>query len=561
MNSQSAQDNQEIERLLAGLYGAAGEAQVERFQTLFEATQLRARPHTTNERDVILIAYPDHVQQDGQMPLAVLREFAIEHLKDIVTTIHILPHYPWTSDDGFAVSDYMAVDPAWGTWQDIDELSTSFNVMLDGVFNHTSTAHEWFKKYLLDEVEYKNYYIDLDKDTDVSSVVRPRTTPLLTEFQTPNGVKHVWTTFSSDQADLNFANPDVLYEITKVIIEYARHGATLLRLDAIAFAWKELGTNSIHHPKTHLTVEFMREALRRVAPWVQLVTETNVPHKENVSYFGDGYNEAHMVYNFALPPLVVHTLQTGNATRLTNWANSLETPSRETHFFNFTASHDGVGVRAVEGILSKHEIDAMCQQITARGGRLSMKTGADESTQVYEMNCCFFDAVAHPEADLQIQIDQFLCSQAIALSLQGVPGIYLHSLLGSRNWQEGVAQTGRNRTINRQKFMRNELEQELEDATSIRARVFTQYSALLRLRKTLPVFHPAAAQEVHDFGATIFAVKRTTGDGVALLALHNVSGQEVECPLDGTWTDRIKEKKYTEVVTLHPYQVVWLMQG
>jgi sucrose phosphorylase len=308
--------------------------------------------------------------------------------------IHILPFYPWTSDDGFSVTDYRKVDSNLGEWKDITSMQNNFRLMFDGVINHISAESEWFKGFLRDDPPYRDYFITVDGDPDLSQVVRPRALPLLTSFNTPSGEKRVWTTFSADQIDLNFKNPEVLFEILDIMLMYIERGATYIRLDAIAYLWKEIGTTCIHLPQTHHLIQLMRCVLDEVAPHVHLITETNVPHADNISYFGDGTNEAQLVYNFALPPLTLHTFHTGNAQVLSNWAKTLTLPSDKTTFFNFLASHDGVGLNPARGILSNEEIDALVNKTLAHGGLVSYKNNSDGSQSPYEMNVNYFDALS-----------------------------------------------------------------------------------------------------------------------------------------------------------------------
>ena len=160
----------------------------------------------------------------------------------MVDDIHLLPFYPYSSDDGFSVIDYKQVNPALGTWDDVARVGQNFHLMFDGVINHISAQSAWFKAFLQDDPKYRDYFIVVEGEPDLSQVVRPRTLPLLTEFTTPSGAKKVWTTFSADQIDLNYANPEVLLDIIDVLLFYVAHGAELIRLDAIAYLWKEIGT-------------------------------------------------------------------------------------------------------------------------------------------------------------------------------------------------------------------------------------------------------------------------------------------------------------------------------
>ncbi|MCJ7626470.1 MAG: sugar phosphorylase, partial [Anaerolineaceae bacterium] len=447
--------------LLKLLYGEdKGTKAAEWLQERLSGFRSAASTPPLDQSDAILITYGDQFQRDGEQPLQTLVHFGDRYLMGLVSGLHILPFFPYSSDDGFSVIDYRQVDPALGTWEDISCLRERYTLMFDAVLNHVSVGNSWFKGFLQGEERYTDYFITLPPETDLSQVVRPRTSPLLTCFETIHGPRWVWTTFSADQVDLNYQNPAVLQEIVDILLQYVENGARLIRLDAIAYLWKKIGTTCIHLPETHLVVKFLNALLKQVAPYVLLITETNVAHEDNVSYFGNGHNEAQLVYNFALPPLVLHALLSGDAGVLAKWAAGLTLPSTDVTFFNFLASHDGVGLNPARGILPESEIEAMARRIKAHGGLISSKTNADGSESPYEMNISYFDALSDPNSDeaLDIQVKRFLVSQAILLAVVGLPGIYVHSLFGSRNWLEGVKQTGRSRTINRYKFDADELD-------------------------------------------------------------------------------------------------------
>lgn len=525
--------------------------------------RIPAREGGVTERDAILIAYGDQVQRFGEAPLKTLAEFCRIHLRHVVSGVHILPFYPSTSDDGFSVVDYRRVDPALGSWDDIAAMRRDFRLMFDLVLNHISSQSEWFQKFLQGDPQYQDYFIVIDGEPDLSQVARPRALPLLTPFQTPSGEKKVWTTFSGDQIDLNFKNPSVLFEIIDVLLGYAERGADFIRLDAVAYLWKEIGTPCIHLPQTHRVVQLMRALLDEAAPHVQLITETNVPHADNLSYFGDGANEAQMVYNFALPPLTLHAFRTGDARILSGWADSLILPSGKTAFFNFLASHDGVGLNPARGILSDADIAALVQAASAHGGLISYKHNPDGSQSPYEININYFDALSNPQSDepLTLQVDRFIAAHAIMFSLTGVPGVYFHSLFGSRGWLEGVKQTGRSRSINRQKCQFDELQQELADPESLRSQIFSRFRALLRLRRNLPAFHPHGGQNVPDLHKSVFAVERISPDGRSrVLCLHNVSADTITLNAPFTSAKDLLTGNILSgaALSLEPYQILWL---
>jgi sucrose phosphorylase len=346
-----------------------------------------------------------------------------------------------------------------------------------------------------------------------------------------------------------------------VLLFYVKQGASILRLDAIAYLWKELGTNCIHLPQTHDMVKLFRSILDIVASHVMIITETNVPHPENISYFGDGRDEAQMVYNFTLPPLLFYSFVKEDASALSKWAKGLHLESEATTFFNFTASHDGIGVRPLEGILSPAEIDGLIEVVNANGGQVSYKRNPDGSDSPYELNITYVDAILTDKASIQAQ--KFLASQAIQYVLPGVPATYIHSLLGSRNWLEGVQQTGRARTINRQKLQVEDILSELKDPDSFRARVFFPYLNFIKVRKQQPAFHPKAAFDILDLDSKVFAIKRSSKAQV-IYALTNISSQPVSVSLSAEnhsepMLDLITGAGIqTDSIMLKPYQFMWL---
>lgn len=536
-----------------------------------------AQPVDPNDRvtqaDAILITYGDQIQEPDKPSLRSLAEVLEAHLKGVISSVHILPFYPYSSDDGFSVMDYKAINPGWGDWPDVALLGQNFRLMFDAVINHVSAQGVWFEKFINGDPQYADYFIVVDPSTDLSSVTRPRTTPLLTPFETATGVKYVWTTFSADQVDINYENPDVLLAIIDVLLFYVSQGAEFIRLDAIAYMWKEIGSTCIHLPQVHRIIQLFRTVLDGVAPKVMLITETNVPHLENISYFGNGENEAQMVYNFSLPPLILHTFQTGDATVMQKWAANLEDLPDTVTFFNFIASHDGIGVRPVEGLLTTAEVQALGDKTLAHGGRVSYKTNTDGSQSPYELNITLFDALSDPNRDepVELQISRFITSQAIMLAMAGVPGIYIHSLFGSANDYVGMAETGRARTINRQKWLRGELEAVLANPASRSLQVFQRYVQLLKTRASSPAFHPNGSQQIIGGNPAFFNLMRTSLDGQErVLCLHNVTdhAQFLEIDLshllqsDGAsdlFTGRMVILEGGVLrMTIEPYGVRWL---
>ncbi|BBO80056.1 sucrose phosphorylase [Desulfosarcina ovata subsp. sediminis] len=557
-----------MKSILQRIYGPLkGDAAFARLTAILDRSRNVPPPPVDSiftQADAILITYADTLRRPAERPLKVLHSFC-DTLKGAVSGIHILPFFPFSSDDGFSVTDFMAVRSDLGSWSDIEAIGRDFKLMVDLVANHVSARSHWFESYLAERQGFAQLAIEVDPATDLSAVTRPRTLPLLTVFEKRSGCRvSVWTTFSPDQVDLNYASLDVLEMMVRALLLYVSKGARLIRLDAIAYLWKTIGTTCIHLPETHDMVRLFRKILDLQAPEVALVTETNVPHAENVSYFGNGIDEAQMVYNFTLPPLLLHALCTGSAKRFCQWVKTLKTPSACTTFFNFTASHDGIGVRPLEGILPPSEISWLADRVRQNGGKVSEKTNPDGSTSPYELNITYLSALKDPSRSTDpLHISRFLASQAVALVLAGVPGIYVHSLLGSPNWLEGVRMSGRARTINRAHLDMDAVLAELADPSHRRARIFHPYLKMLRVRADQPAFHPQADMQVLDLDPRIFGVRRLC-KAQTLSALTNFSGDAVTVALPGEngesrLIDRLTGKPMQAGQIVMPaYGTVWL---
>lgn len=513
-----------------------------------------------SEKDAILITYADTILDGEKAPLETLGEFLDQKLGSAVSAIHLLPIYPYTSDDGFSVVDYTQVDGKLGSWSDVRGLADRYELMFDAVVNHISAASEWFGGFLAWDEKYKDYFIVCDPNEDYSKVLRPRALPLLTSFETADGVKYVWTTFSEDQIDLNFKNQEVLLDILDVLCLYASRGARYIRIDAATYVWKEIGTSCVHLPQTHALFRVMRLVVNAAFPGTIVLTEANVPFQDNLSYFGNG-NEANMIYQFTLSPLVLHTFLSGDAVKLTEWADSLKKIELKQGctYFNLLACHDGIGLLPIEGILTEKEKEFLCGECQNRGGYIGYRDTPDGSQRPYEINISYIDALTPLSAPDEERAARMLAAYSIVLSLKGVPGIYIHALLGSRNWREGVEVSGIKRRINRRKLPRRELEAELETRGSLRELVFDGMKNMLEIRGREEAFHPDSGQEILRIDRRVMAVKRRGRDSVITAAV-NVSGQVVSLSGGIHGTDLISGKTVKEDIVLEPYQIMWIKE-
>ncbi|MEP5567033.1 MAG: sugar phosphorylase [Halioglobus sp.] len=534
-----------------------------------EATEPQQHVNHWSQRDAIVITYGDSLQRDGEAPLVTLKHFFDQHGDKVVTGVHILPFYPWSSDDGFSVLDYSSVNESLGDWDDIAAIAGDYRLMADLVINHCSGRSLWFENFLRGKSPGKDYFFTASPDDDLSEVVRPRTSDLLREVETSEGTKHVWCTFSHDQVDLDFRNPEVLKQFVSIIRHYLDNGVRIFRLDAVAFLWKIPGTSSLNLEETHELVRLLRTLIEHAVPDALLITETNIPNRQNLSYFGNA-NEAHCVYNFSLPPLLVNALVTGDCRHLKMWMMSMPPAQNGTAYFNFIASHDGIGLRPAEGLLSDGELEALVATMRDFGGHVSYRALENGKDKPYEINISLFDALQGTTAGADHWgVERFVCAHAVMLGLEGIPGIYIHSLFGTRNDYERVENSGHYRAINRHQWDYDQLVATLEDPESVQGGVFDRIKALLRIRQRQAAFHPNATQFTLHLGNAIFGFWRQSMDRrQSVFVISNISSETVPLMLSdinliGTddWIDLISGAHFhsqEQVIDIQPYQVLWI---
>jgi glycosidase len=533
-------------------------------------------PREFDESSIWVIAYPDHITEPGKAPLESLRELLLTKLGGTATGVHLLPFFLSTSDGGFAVADHLAVEPRLGGWNDVRALGRHFQLMIDGVFNHVSAKSRWFEAWRRREPAFADFFLELPPEADLTSVMRTRSTLVATPVLTATGWRRVWTTFGADQVDLNYANPEVLLRVTSILLEYARLGARVVRLDAVGFLWKRLGSPCLHLPETHELVRLWRTVLELAAPDTALLTETRGPHEQNVAYFGRGCDEANLVYQFELPPLVLDAFVSQDATTLQRWLNDghARPPCLQASWFNVLSTHDGIGMRPTEGLLSSQQVNRLIERTEAVGGEVTSVLNPDGSSFVFELNVSYFDALTNPSCleSQALQITRFVTAHALQLALPGVPAIYLNALLGGRNWREGIRRTGQVRAINRQKHDRQLLEAELQRPGSLRYEVLCQLTRLCRARRVEPAFHPRGAIIPVQTGRHVCAFVRVAPDRTSqVLCVHSVSNQAqhvVLGPEDGVMAqgrlvDLITAEEYATDdgrvrLTLEPFGCRWV---
>ena len=538
-------------------------------------------PHKNrwDEQDIILIAYGDSIMQfndvtdavpsPSEPPLHTLHRFIKTQCAGYINALHILPFYPYSSDEGFSVMNYVQVNESLGSWQDIQAITKDVKLMADLVINHCSSRSRWFENFLQGKEPGASYFKTAALEDDLSQVVRPRTSPLLNTVQTALGERHVWCTFSHDQVDLDFENPLVLNEFVGIIRYYLDNGVRIFRLDAVAFLWKQLNTSCINLPQTHEVIRLLRTLIEHVEPSVVIITETNIPNRENLSYFGNA-NEAHCIYNFSLPPLLLHTLLSGDSAALKNWMMSMPPAQNGTAYFNFIASHDGIGLRPIEGLLDHNEVAKMVSTVSHFGAKISMRTAEDGTSSPYELNIALFDALQGTHKGLdKWGVSRFLCAHAIMLALEGIPGLYIHSLMGTTNDYIRLENTQHNRSINRHRWQEADLLNKLADKTSHYAQVFNSMQKLLAIRIKQPAFHPNATQFTLHLSGALFGFWRQSIDrSQSIFCVYNVSDvpqtlRLADLNLINTeyWYELIMGVQLMDdiqSIELLPYQALWL---
>ena len=566
----------EIEAHLGAIYQDEEVENVSRLTTeLIELMDLQDKEVIENrnvnhwdETDSLVITYGDSVLLDDEKPLRTLNRFLDKYCRSSISGVHILPFYPFTSDDGFSVLDYSSVNESLGDWEDINAIANNYSLMADLVVNHCSARSPWFENFIKGRDPGRGFFYTASPDDDLSTVVRPRTNDLLREVETSEGTQYVWCTFSHDQVDLNFRNPAVLKQFVSIIKQYLDNGIRIFRLDAIAFLWKEIGTNCLNLEQTHEMVRLFRTLIEQAQHDAIIITETNIPNRENLEYFGNA-DEAHCVYNFSLPPLLVNTLVTGSCGYLKQWMMSMPPARNGTAYFNFVASHDGIGLRPAEGLLSDAEINSLVKTMQDFGGHVSWRALDDGNSKPYEINIALIDALqgtVRGADDLGLQ--RFVCAHAIMLALEGIPAIYIHSLVGTHNDHQRVENSGHNRAINRHQWNYTKLEEALADQNSSHYIVYNQLKQLLKIRRQQSAFHPNATQFTLHLGDQLFGFWRQSLDRQqSVFCISNISDQGQTLTLadinlidNEQWYDLISGQPCSggNGIEMEPYQTVWI---
>ena len=539
------------------------------FRALKENNELEIKS-IWDSSSVVLITYPDSIYRENESTLKTLTEFVKNRLSGLSSVIHVLPFLPSTSDGGFAVSNHEKIEDTFGNWNDLKDLSSEHIIMADLVLNHVSSSHPWVHQFIKSEAPGSSYIV-APSDTEIwEKVIRPRNSSLFTNINTNKGFKNVWTTFGPDQIDVNWRNPHLFIEFLKLLVKYVNNGAEWIRLDAIAFIWKEPYTTCLHLEPVHLIVKLLNKCLKIIKPSAVLITETNVPEKENLSYLIDG-NEANLAYNFTLPPLLLEAIYTGETDLLNNWLSNWKELPTYTSLLNFTSSHDGIGLRALEGIMDNKRIHNLLIESEKRGGLISHRRLSNGEDQPYELNISWWSAMSHDGTDnTQFQFERFLLSQVFTLSLKGVPAFYLPSILASPNDLDSFRKTGQRRDLNRQKFEANKLLDVLRNFDSPASKNISYLTHIVKVRSRIKAFHPEANMKCISNNIENCVIIQRGLDEDSVYVICNISNKflnislltELNLPQSFStrkFLDNITGSLFnTDMIKLNPYQVVWI---
>ncbi len=527
----------------------------------------KRRKIKVTENTSVVICYGDSlIESNTKSLIQVFQKFYKKKLSKYFNTVHYLPFYPSSSDSGFAVKDHYKIDQKLGNWSDINNFAKKNHVMADIVINHASARGLWFKNFLKKKSPGKNYFLIVNKKFNSKKVVRPRDHNLLKKIDIFENDDYLWRTFSPDQIDLNFKNPSVLLRFIKIMINLINHGVTIFRLDAVAYLWKQDGTSCINLKQTHEIIKLLRLISSLLNVSTIIVTETNLPEKENISYFGKN-DEANWIYNFSLPPLLIYSFLFENSTYLHSWSKKLPSTKVGNNYLNFIASHDGIGMRPVEGILKTNSIKHLFKRLKKNGAQFSYRKVLNKSKKVYEANITIFNALQKSDNDPsgKFFFERYISAHAIMISFEGVPAIYFNSLFGTSNDKAKYIISGNKRDVNRYRWNNTNLLSKLKNNNSKQYRYFNNITKLLEIRKKQKAFHPNAYKFIINLGSKFYCLKRVSLDKKqTIICITNMTSKTISTKLNKkflNWKDLINlNQKYKNMKTieLQPFQTIWL---
>ena len=518
-----------------------------------------------NESTSLVICYGNSVTDGNKKSLKVFNKFYMKYLKNNFDSVHFLPFYPSSSDSGFAVKDHYKIEPRLGSWKDVKLISKNCNLMADLVINHSSARGLWFSNFLKNKSPGKDYFFTVDKNFNSKKVIRPREHELLKKIKLSNETKYLWRTFSPDQIDLNFKNPKVLIRFIKIIFNLINNGVRIFRLDAIAYLWKENGNTCINHTNTHNIIKFIRLVCNLLKTECIIITETNLPEKENLSYFGNN-DEANWIYNFSLAPILVYSLLFEDSNKITKWSKNFPIAKLNNNYLNFIASHDGIGMRPIEGILSTNTQKKFLSRLKKNGGEFSYRKVQGVKKKVYEANITLFNAFKYSDFDKSgiFGFERYMAAHTIMISFDGIPAIYFNSMFGNSNDNSKYIISGNKRDLNRYRWNKDKIEDHLKDQNSKQNKYYKNMSNILAIRSKQKAFHPNAIRKTLKLGSNFFGIKRVSTDNKqSIYCITNMTSklQLLKVNKNIFYKRNLFKSKLTKKsgkIQLDPFQTVWL---
>lgn len=424
---------------------------------------------------VQLITYPDSLGQN----LAELHYVLKRYFKDTIGGIHLLPFFPSSADRGFAPITYDRVDPAFGTWRDIEKIGQDFDLMIDFMVNHISRQSIFFQNYLENgkQSPYADMFLSFDKlspdgnisDEDLAKIYTRKPRPPYSVIERIDGTKEkIWSTFDYEQIDLDWQSPVTRKIMRNFLFRLARENIKMIRMDAFAYTTIKIGTRSFFlEPDVWELLEWLDAC---VAPFdVEILPEVHENHTYQLKLSNKGY----WTYDFALPMLVLHTLYHHNNKRLLDWLKIC--PRKQITTLD---THDGIGIVDVQELMTQEEIDRTIEGLYDKGSRAKRiyNTEAYNNLDLYQMNCTYYSA-------LDCNDDSYICGRILQFFTPGIPQVYYVGLLAGENDIELVEKTKSGRAVNRHNYTLEEIAVEAEKP------VVRRLMHLMKFRNNYPAFN------------------------------------------------------------------------
>lgn len=451
---------------------------------------------------IMLITYADSMGHD----LKELKNVLDRYFSGAVGGVHILPFFPSSGDRGFAPMDYTKVDTAFGTWEDVEDLSEDYYLMFDYMINHISAQSPYYKDFLekKDSSQYRDLFIRYKDfwengeptaaEVDAIYKRKPRAPYADAEFADGTSEK-VWCTFDEEQIDINVKSDTAKKFIRNNLETLAHHGASIIRLDAFAYATKKAGTSCFFiEPDVW---DILKECTDVLEPLdVEILPEIHEHYTMPLKIASKGY----YVYDFALPMLLLNAIYYGNTRYLADWLE--KSPA---HQFTTLDTHDGIGVVDVKDLLPDAEIERTKEDIFSKGANVKKiyNTAAYNNLDIYQVNCSYYSACGDDD-------NAYLTARAVQFFARGIPQVYYVGLLAGRNDLKLLEETKVGRNINRHYYTVQEIEKETERP------VVKKLIEMMKFRNSCRAFDVDGSFEVTCSGSTMWIV-RSSGEDTAEL--------------------------------------------